>query len=103
MAADGSDEDEPSARDRGAFCTPPIPPSTQLLVSSSCLYSVLSACASLSFLAGMDAAPFLFWPPLLTAKVEEIMVVLRREAEELSNTDWLYESNDPDVTSRIKL
>ena len=52
---------------------------------------------------GNGCGAFLFWPPLLTAKVEEIMVVLRREAEELSNTDWLYESNDPDVTSRIKL
>lgn len=37
------------------------------------------------------------------ALVEEICTTLREEVKEMEKTNWLYEANDPLVSTRIKL
>lgn len=75
------DDGETSAHDRGALA--PFPAADARSMCS--LVPVLTrGCAS-----------------RLSAKVDEIMGMLKDEVKELSNTDWLYETNEPRIISRI--
>tara|TARA_B100000795_G_scaffold74545_1_gene52880 strand:- start:388 stop:609 length:222 start_codon:yes stop_codon:yes gene_type:complete len=37
------------------------------------------------------------------AIVEETLAALREEVKELAKTSWMYEGNDPDIASRVKI
>ena len=39
----------------------------------------------------------------VAALVEEMLSALREEVKEMDRTNWLYETQDPQVTMRIKI
>ena len=43
------------------------------------------------------------WPYVIAALVEEMLSALREEVKEMERTNWLYETQDPQVPMRIKI